>query len=64
MYIASMWGGPDQKAKMVCVLCVCVCLHVCISMGMRKITDLTRGGVTEAPWNFQDMQRPTAVSHC
>ena len=37
-------------------------------MGMRKITDLTRGGVTEAPWNFQDMQRPplspTASINC
>ena len=56
MYIASMWGGPE---------CVCVHLSVCACMhGVRKITDLARGGVTEAPWNFQDMQRPTAVSHC
>ena len=61
-----MWGGRGQKAKMVCVCCLCVCVSacVCVSMGMRKITDLTRGGVTEAPWNFQDMQCPTAVSHC
>ena len=39
---------------------MCVCLWW---QEVREWTNLTSGGMTEAPRNFQDMQHPTTVSH-